>query len=280
VAQQPAIWLDGTPTSVLPLPDRGVDYGDGLFETLLVHRGKPLYTGLHMGRMAHGLRVLALPDCLKDARQQLEIAANSSFNQFKWQWAVLRLSVIRGYGQRGYAPFANALPRILIQIGCLDRDGGQVNTAATLGVASVRLSKQPLLAGIKHLNRLEQVLAATQAQADGVDECIMLDQTDHLTCVVAGNLFLVRGGKLMTPKMSGCGVAGTRRRLIMEKWAPSIGLEVREVRLKMSDLLAAEEVFYSNSLQTVRPISRLSGHHWGNHSVCTALFQRYLEELP
>jgi len=279
VVQQPSIWLDGTPTSVLPLPDRGLDYGDGLFETLLVHRGKPLYTELHMGRMAIGLRVLALPDCLKAARQQLESAANTAFKQNKWQWAVLRLSVTRGSGQRGYAPFVNALPRILIQMGCLDRDGGQMNTAATLGVASIRLSKQPILAGIKHLNRLEQVLAAAQAQAEGVDECIMLDQTDHLTCVVAGNLFLVRSGKLLTPKLSNCGVLGTRRRLIMDNWAPSIGLEVREVRLKMSDLLTAEEVFYSNSLQTVRPIFRLGKQNWDNHSVCNALFQRYLEDL-
>jgi 4-amino-4-deoxychorismate lyase len=279
VVQQPAIWLDGTPTSVLPLPDRGLDYGDGLFETLLVHRGKPLYTELHMGRMAHGLRVLALPDCLKAALQQLENAANTAFSLYKWQWAALRLGVTRGPGQRGYAPLANALPRILIQIGCLDRDGGQMSTAATLGVASIRLSKQPLLAGIKHLNRLEQVLAAAQAQAEGADECIMLDQTDHLTCVVAGNLFLVRSGKLLTPKLSECGVLGTRRSLIMEKWAPSIGLEVCEVSLKLSDLLTAEEVFYSNSLQTVRPIFRLREQNWDNHSVCTALFQRYLEEL-
>ena len=277
--QQSAIWLDGTPTSVLPLPDRGLDYGDGLFETLLVHHGKPLYTELHMDRMANGLRALALPDCLKAARQQLESAANAAFNQNKWQWAVLRLSVARGSGQRGYAPFANAPPRILIQMGCLDRDCGQMNTAATLGVASIRLSKQPLLAGIKHLNRLEQVLAAAQAQAEGTDECIVLDQTDHLTCVVAGNLFLVRGGELLTPKLLDCGVLGTRRRLIIEKWAPSIGLQVREVRLKLSDLLTAEEVFYSNSLQTVRPVIRLGEQSWDNHSVCTALFQRYLEEF-
>ena len=164
-------------------------------------------------------------------------------------------------------------------MGCLDRDCGQMNTAATLGVASIRLSKQPLLAGIKHLNRLEQVLAAAQAQAEGTDECIVLDQTDHLTCVVAGNLFLVRSGELLTPKLLDCGVLGTRRRLIIEKWAPSIGLQVREVRLKLSDLLTAEEVFYSNSLQTVRPVIRLGEQSWDNHSVCTALFQRYLEEF-
>jgi 4-amino-4-deoxychorismate lyase len=279
VFQQSAIWLDGTPTAVLPLPDRGLDYGDGLFETLLVDHGKPLYTEFHLERLAHGLRALALPDCLSAARQQLESAADAAFCQNKWPWASLRLSVIRGSGRRGYTPAMNATPRVLIQIGCLDRDCGQMSSAATLGVAAIRLSKQPLLAGIKHLNRLEQVLAAAQAQEEGTDECIVLDQTEHLTCVVAGNLFLVRHGELLTPKMVDCGVLGTRRRLIIEKWAPLIGLHVREVRLTLSDLHTAEEVFYSNSLQTVRPVARVREQCWDNHSVCNALFQRYRDEL-
>ncbi len=279
MSQQSAIWLDGVPTSVLPLPDRGLDYGDGLFETLLVHHGKPLYTELHLERLAQGLSALALPDCLSAARQQLENTAHDFFYQNKWPWAVLRLSITRGPGQRGYTPAINATPRILIQIGCLDRDCGQMSNAATLGVAAIRLSKQPLLGGIKHLNRLEQVLAAAQAQAEGTDECIVMDQTDHLTCVVAGNLFLVRHGELLTPKILDCGILGTRRRLIIEKWAPLIGLHVREVRLTLSDLQTAEEVFYSNSLQTVRPVGRVSEQCWDNHSVCKALFQRYQAEL-
>ena len=279
MSQQSAIWLDGTPTSVLPLPDRGLDYGDGLFETLLVHDGKPLYTELHLERLAQGLRALALPDCVSAARQQLENAADVFFHHNKCLWAALRLTITRGPGKRGYTPCINAMPRILIQIGCLDRDCGQMGKAATLGVAVIRLSKQPLLAGIKHLNRLEQVLAAAQAQAEGTDECIVLDQTDRLTCVVAGNLFMVRHGELLTPKMLDCGVLGTRRRLIIEKWAPSIGLHVREVSLTLSDLQTAEEVFYSNSLQTVRPVVRVTEQCWDDHSVCKALFQRYQEDL-
>lgn len=278
MSQQSAIWLDGTPTSVLPLPDRGLDYGDGVFETLLVHYGKPLFTEIHLERMAHGLRALGLPDCLTAARQQLDRAASFAAQE-KWPWAALRLSVIRGPGPRGYAPLVNSRPRIVIYVSCLDRDCGQMAIAATLCVATIRLSTQPLLAHIKHLNRLEQVLAAAQAQAQNTDECILLDQTDHLASVAAGNLFLVRHGELLTPELVDCGVLGTRRRLIIEKWAPSIGLKVHEVRLRLSDLQTAEEVFYSNSLQAVRPVARLSELCWHNHTVCEALFQRYLEEL-
>lgn len=272
------IWLDGAPTSVLPLPDRGLDYGDGLFETILVHRGKVLFAELHLERLAHGLRALALPDCLPAAQQQLESAASVA-GQKEWTWAVLRLSVVRGSGARGYTPSSTSPPRILIFVSCLDRDCTQMSAAATLCVAAIRLSTQPALAHIKHLNRLEQVLAAAQAQEEGTDECIVLDQTDHITSVVAGNLFLVRHGELLTPKLVNCGVMGTRRRLIIEKWAPSLGLNVREVALTLLDLQTVEEVFYSNSLQTVRPVARLSEHYWDDHSVCNALFQRYLEEL-
>jgi 4-amino-4-deoxychorismate lyase len=278
VLPQPATWLDGRLTSVLPIPDRGLDFGDGLFETLLVRQGKPLFTELHLERLAQGLKVLNLPDCITAVRQQLESAAGSVGKE-DWRWAALRLSVIRGPGSRGYAPGETLIPRILICVSPLDRDCGQMAAAANLCVATIRLSAQPLLAGIKHLNRLEQVLAASQVQIEGVDEGIVLDQTNHIISVVAGNLFLVRKGELLTPRLVDCGVLGTRRRLIIEKWAPSIGLSVREACLNLSDLKEAEEVFYSNSLQTVRPVVRLNKQCWNNHSVCKALFQRYLEDL-
>jgi 4-amino-4-deoxychorismate lyase len=277
VSQQSASWLDGIPTTVLPLPDRGLDFGDGLFETLLVHSCNPLFLNLHMARLARGLEALALPDCLATAQQQLENISGTI--EKEWPWAALRLSVIRSPGPRGYAPGQSLQPRILISVTRIDRDCTKMSPAATMNVAKIRLSTQPALARIKHMNRLEQILAATQAQAEKVDECFVLDQTDHLVSVIAGNVFLVCQGELLTPLLDDCGVAGTRRLLIIEKWAPSIGLKVREARLTLSDLDNAEEVFYSNSLQTVRPVSQLGDQQWNRHSVCEALFGQYLDDL-
>lgn len=273
-----AIWLDGSPTSVLPLPDRGLDFGDGLFETLLLLHGRALFTEMHLERLKLGLQALAFPDCLLAASNQLNIAS-SAIAKEGWRWTALRLSVTRGGGPRGYAPPDKARPRIVLNASKLDRDCGKMSTAATLSVATIRLSAQPLLAGIKHLNRLEQVLAAAQGQAAGTDECIVLDQSGYLISVVAGNLFLVRRGELLTPKLVNCGVVGTRRRLIIEQWAPSIGLKVREARLTLQDLKDSDEVFYSNSLLGVRPVERLDERCWNSHSVCEELFQRYLEEF-
>ena len=144
----------------------------------------------------------------------------------------------------------------------------------------IRLAAQPVLAGIKHLNRLEQVLAADEARRAGAEEGLMLDGTGHLASVVSGNLFLVRGGELCTPALPDCGVKGTRRKLILEQWAPALGIRAREVPLTPADLEEAQEVFYSNSLFTVRPVARVADRRWSAFPVCEALFDRFREALP
>lgn len=273
-----AIWIDGVRSSSLQLPDRGLDFGDGLFETFLVHEGIPLFTDYHLDRLSLGLQTLGLPDCLDNVRPQLLDAASAAGQEGRW--AALRLSVVRGPGPRGYAPAINAMPRILIYVTKLDGDCAKMAPRAVLCISNLRLSIQPQLARIKHLNRLEQIMAAVQAQHERTDEGILFDQAGHLTSVIAGNIFLVSNGELLTPLLVECGVAGTRRRLIIEQWAPSIGLSVRETRLALADLHDAEQVFYSNSLQTVRPIAQIGDREWENHDVCEALFQRFLKELP
>jgi 4-amino-4-deoxychorismate lyase len=277
VSTQFVTWLDGAPASSLPLPDRGLDYGDGLFETLLLKQGRPLYQELHLQRMSKGLQTLDFPDCLPSIEKYLDTACRD-VEQRAWPWAVLRLTLTRGSGPRGYTPPEVANPRAIITVSQLDRNCDQLSPAAILGVATVRCSSQPLLAGIKHLNRLEQVLAASECRAKNTDEAVMLDQSDHLSSVAAGNLFLVQGRKLLTPALLDCGVAGTRRSLVMDKWAPALGLAVQESILTLQDLIDADEVFYSNSLHGVRPVAQLGERCWEGHSVCERLFQQYREE--
>jgi 4-amino-4-deoxychorismate lyase len=278
MSPESAIWLDGTPASTLPLPDRGVDFGDGLFETLLLYRGKPLYTGLHLERLQRGLQVLDIPDCLPDVERHMAEAVHD-VGERNWECAALRLTVVRASGPRGYAPGDPAPPRILLVATRLERDCGRLSGPASLVQVAIRLAAQPVLAGIKHLNRLEQVLAAAEAKREGADEGLVLDTAGRLVSVVAGNLFLVRHGELCTPALEDCGVQGTRRRLILERWAPALGIEVREKALTVADLEGAQEVFYSNSLVGVRPVSRLNECRWSEYPVCEALFDRFREEL-
>lgn len=258
----------------LPLPDRALAFGDGLFETLLLRQGNPLFTDLHMQRLQRGLQVLAFPDCLAAAREQLELAAGA-VSKLHWPWGALRLTISRGAGPRGYAPPLVSKPRIIITASELPDECAQMAPAAALSLATVRWPTQPILAGLKHLNRLEQVLAAAERRAAGTDEAVMLDQSGQLVSVVAGNLFLLLEGRLQTPVLVDCGIAGTRRRLVIEQWAGAVGLPVQESTLSLQDLESADEVFYCNSLVGLRPVASFGRRRWHSHTVCQALFEQY-----
>lgn len=275
-----AIWLDGAPASALPLPDRGLDFGDGLFETLLLRRGQVLFPELHFKRLERGLQVLGFPAaCLRSARDQLEAVA-TAIARLGWNWTALRLTMTRGAGPRGYAPPPQPLPRILLAAVELDRDCAQMHPAASLSLASIAWPAQPALAGIKHTNRLEQVLAAREYVCAGADEAVMLDQAGQVVSAVAGNLFALSGGRLLTPPLDGCGIRGTRRELVVHDWAPAVGLQVGERALTPRDLEAADEVFYSNALLGVRPVARFGTRTWREHTLCRALHEQFRKGLP
>ncbi len=273
-----AIWLDGAPVAALPLPDRGLEFGDGLFETLLLRNGVALFPELHLERLGRGLQRLGFPDCAGSARNYLEQAAAAVVSR-GWPWSAMRLTVTRGGGPRGYAPPEPARPRFLVTASRLDRDCASMPPPARLDISSVRWSTQPLLAGLKHLNRLEQVLAGAESRRRGVDESVMLDQEERVVSVVAGNLFAVSAGRLLTPSLDGCGISGTRRQLVLQHWAPAVGLAVEEAELTVSDLAAADGLFFSNSLLPLRPVAQLGDRRWASCEACEALFRCWLETL-
>ena len=272
------IWLDGAEASALPLPDRGLDFGDGVFETLLTRHGEPLYLDLHLARMLRGCKLLALPDCDSAVRRHLQ-AVTLAITAHGWHWASLRITLSRGAGPRGYAPPTKARPRIVISVTRLDKFTPNMAAPAALHLADMRWATQPALAGLKHLNRLEQVLAAAEYNEAGLDEAVMLGQTGQVISVVAGNLFVVSGGEILTPRLRNCGIHGTRRDLVMRRWAPKLGLAVRECTLGIGQLEEADEVFYSNSLVGLRPVARFGRRRWSTHTICDALYRQYRQEL-
>jgi 4-amino-4-deoxychorismate lyase len=278
VTVTPTIWVDGRPCAALPLPDRGLQFGDGLFETLLLRNGRPLFEPLHLERLAHGLSRLAFPACVEASAGHLATAC-AAIAAKGWDWASLRITVTRGAGPRGYATPADPAPRFIVSAAPLSRDGATMLPAASVATSDVRWPTQPLLAGIKHLNRLEQVLAATEAARRGVDEVLMLDQPGRPLSMSAGNLFAVFGDRVVTPPLSDCGIAGTRRRLVMEQWAPAIGLAVEESHLSIAELYRSDEIFFSNSLVALRPVRSLEGRPRPSSDVCLALFDCYRKAI-
>lgn len=268
-----AIWVDGERADALPLPDRGLEFGDGLFETLLFESGRVLFPDLHWQRLQGGLASLGFAPILPEILSQFDAVLVSLAQD--WHRAALRVTITRGQGPRGYAPPNEAKPRIIVSATPLPAASGQL-PAATMATAKTRWGHQPQLAGIKHCNRLEQVLAAAEKSHAGLDEVLMLGQDEQLVSVSAGNLFLRLGDELHTPVLDECGIEGTRRRLILEQWAPAIGCSVQESRLYRSDLVNAKEVFYCNTLLGLRPVAAIDDLRWDNRDICAALYQRYL----
>lgn len=249
-------WVDGRPATDLPLGDRGLAYGDGLFETIAVRGGRSLLLPRHLARLGEGLRRLSI----KLDLAVLEAELQAFFSELGE--GVAKLMITRGDGLRGYAPPQSSAPRrILLGSPLPSYPAIHAAQGIRLYPCTTRLAEQPLLAGLKHLNRLEQVLARAEWQDTSFAEGLMRDQSGRVIEGVFSNLFLVRDGRLCTADLSRCGVAGVMRAEVLELAAgQGVACEVRDIDL--AELLAADEVFVCNSLYGIWPVCELSGHHW------------------
>jgi 4-amino-4-deoxychorismate lyase len=243
--------LNGQAATDLSLLDRGLAYGDGLFETILVAAGRPVLLEQHLARLARGCQRLGLqPDWTQLQREILSLL--SSLPQAA-SHVVLKVMLTRSAGGRGYRPASSDCNRILtLHSAPADAALHSENGIAAF-VCQQRLALQPALAGLKHLNRLEQVLASQEWPDDSVQEGLMLDMTGAVIEGTRSNVFLVTQGKLVTPAVDQCGVAGVLRELLLQKF----GNVVSEQRVELDTLLSAQEVFVCNSIFGVWPVIAL-----------------------
>ena len=249
-------WVNGQPAEGLSVHDRGLAYGDGLFETMRVVDGRPRLFERHLLRLQEGCRRLRLS--FDQVALRAEILA---FCQVL-QNGVVKLIVSRGDGLRGYAPPDPCVPRrLLLGSAAPSYPEGNARDGVRLFPCSTRLATQPLLAGLKHLNRLEQVLARAEWQDPAFAEGLLCDTSGRVVEAVFSNLFLVRAGTLQTPSLERCGVAGVMRAEVLERAAQAgMAVDIRDIEL--SELLRVEEVFLSNSLYGIWPVREFDGHTW------------------
>lgn len=231
---------------------RGLAYGDGVFETMRAVGGVIPWWPAHRARLARGAARLgiALPsdDALEAALRDL-LRAHPD--------AVVKLVLTRGSGGRGYAPPADAPPVWLLSASALPpapRAGGLV-----LRWCELRLAPQPALAGIKHCNRLEQVLARAEWRDEGIDEGLLRDVDGDVVCATAANLFVLHDGRWSTPPVDRCGVAGVCR-----DWALG-ALDAAERRMTPDDVLSSQALVLCNAVRGILPVARLGGHAWSPH---------------
>ena len=239
--------VNGKRQTSIALDSRGLAYGDGLFETIRLHNHRPVLWDLHLERLRHGCDVLGLADCEQLLLNDL-ITLQPDFPSS----GVLKIILSRSAGGRGYRGTVDEPAERIITLHPLPPDQGEFD-GIHIFISPVRLALQPLLAGLKHLNRLEQVMASKHWPSTDCHETLMLDQLGRLVEGSRSNLFLSLDGTLVTPSLEDSGVKGVLRESLLRAWPQT---ECRE--LSMSDLLAAEELFFCNSVVGVWPVSQLS----------------------
>lgn len=263
ITTETQVWINGSRECTFDTADRGLAYGDGLFETMRFANGEIALFKLHKQRLLEGCRVLAiagverlLADAIAPALQFLRSPSSAG--------RVYRVKVIvtRGTAGHGFRPDASvSAPTIIVRVTPL-AETTENTQGVSLWLCHWRLALTPLIAGIKHLNRLEYVMAAQElADQDLSLQGLLTDTNGSVIEALHHNVFIVKRGELLTPKITMCGVKGVMRRHIIEVMAPALDLHVIEKELRLDDLLNADEIFLSNSVQGIWPVTEFRGKH-------------------
>jgi 4-amino-4-deoxychorismate lyase len=263
------VLVNGEAASAISVSDRGLLYGDGLFETLLVDHGHIVLWSRHLARLDDGCRRLGLP--VQDSQvleQEVRAVAEGRPR------CLVRLSLTRGEGLRGYAPTQGGGTRIVTAQPAPEMEASSYRDGVTLRWCALRLARQPQLAGIKHLNRLEQVLARAEWDDPAVADGLLMDSAGALISATATNVVLVREGRLLTPRLRQAGVAGTCRAWIMQ------ATSCIERRLRPPDVDCADEVFLANSVRGILPVARIGSRRYHPGPVTRDLMRAMHEAEP
>ena len=268
------IVINGICTEYVPAMDRGLHYGDGVFETIVCQDNRLQFWQQHMTRMRAGATILRLDfpgeeTWLNDVRSLLEAGdAKRSL--------VIKLMLTRGVGERGYRVPRTVLPcRLAFKSLVPENTAPLSHQGARVTRCTVPLSVNSVLAGIKHLNRLDNVLARNEWQ-DEYDEGLMSDHKGNIIEGTMSNLFAVRAGTLYTPALENCGIHGIIRQQLLEIASEqNISLEVTTITHEA--LLQMDEIFLCNSVIGARPVTEYSGKEFLPGSI-TALLSDKLKK--
>lgn len=245
-------FVNGRAGGCIDPADRGLQYGDGLFETIAVQDGRARFLDWHLERLAEGGRRLALP--LPEAallRSEIERA---------WPRGrgVVKLILTRGVGERGYRPPPDPLVTRIVTGYARPADFEAREAGVRLGICRTRLGRNAALAGIKHLNRLEQVLARAECDDARMGEGIMLDDRDHAISGTMSNLFFRLARGWVTPRVTESGVSGVMRRAFCA-WAAGQDVAIEERDVPVAELAAASAMLMTNAVIGARPIRMFAG---------------------
>jgi 4-amino-4-deoxychorismate lyase len=265
------ILVDGTQRESVSARDRGLAYGDGVFRTLLGRDGVLLHWSRHYAKLAADCAALGIT-CPEEPmlRREANAVAGAAGEH------AIKMIVTRGAGERGYSYAPGAVPTRIVLAEPLREGHARGRSGVHVRTCRLRLSRQPALAGIKHLNRLENVLARAEWNDPRIAEGLMMDGGGDLIGGTMTNLFIVTAGRLATPLLTQCGVEGvTRERVIA--LAAKEGIECREQAIAPADLAGADEVFLVNSLAGLWPVCAWETRRW-RAGPLSSFIQQWLDE--
>lgn len=272
------VWINGDAAGSISPADRGLAYGDGLFETLRIANKRVVLEAEHFMRLEKSAHALGISVDLAELK--------ATFARFLTHCpadGVVKIILTRGAGGRGYLPDAAMAPTCILSAHPLP-----VVSSLPLSVvtASLQLAQQPLLAGHKHLNRLEQVLLRRELAQHGADEAVVCDTHHQVIEGVSNNLFFVKENRLCTPRVNKAGVAGVLRGHLL-RYAAEKGIAVEEACYTIEELLQADEIFFCNSVMGIRlvqqwqhasaaqPITTWLPKTGAAHTITTALLEHW-----
>ncbi len=254
--------INGIPQETLPASDRAIQFGDGCFTTARIAAGQVCLLDAHLQRLQMACEKLLIPFVAwaELQREMVELARGN-------ERGVLKVIISRGSGGRGYSA-ANCLrpARILSVSGYPAHYDGWRREGITLELSPVRLGRNPHLAGVKHLNRLEQVLIRTHLEQTDADEALVLDSEGFVTECCAANLFWRNGKDVFTPRLDQAGVNGLMRQFCLQQLAHS-GYRVVEVHARETVLAEADEMVVCNALMPVMPVRQYGSQRFSSREL-------------
>jgi 4-amino-4-deoxychorismate lyase len=250
--------INGVKQHRIEVADRGYQYGDGLFETIEVEQGKAVFIQQHLARMKSGSHRLQIPfpdeELLNEEISSLVCDVPH---------AILKLILTRGVGGRGYRQPEIIHPTRVLSLHSFPEYPSTLKKQGIKArICQCRLGLNPFLAGIKHLNRLEQVLARSEWRDPDIHEGLMLDLNDNVIEGTMSNFFLVKNNQLYTPKLDYSGVEGIMRNVVLQL-AKKFGLDTALKQLTQQDVFSADELFVTNSVIGLWPIKKVEQYSFG-----------------
>ena len=253
--------------------DRGFLYGDGLFETIRIHDGRPFLWAWHMMRFMDGSESLgiALPQSTESLLGNVrELTSRNGVTE-----SLVRITLSRGVGQRGYGLTGDEQPTLLITQHPLPQS---LSKPLSLVTTTARIAVDDPLAMVKSANKLDSVLAKREAMRQRADDGLILNSDGNVTEISSANVFWVENGALRTPPISDGVLPGVTRRLVIDL-APALGQAVREESAAPDRLQQAEAGFVTSAATGIRAIGQVDSTALGSHPLVGQLQDAYEAEL-